>query len=231
MIRSKFVTFVLATHLLSAAVGQQLNAVPPRYGHLLYLPKKTWAAKKKWPLVLYLHGRSLSGNDLNALMRYGLPKRLRNDKSFPFIAVCPQLPSGQRWTDTRALARLVNEIARSYPVDRSRIYAVGFSMGASGVWRAAHDNPRMFAAIVSIGGIYEQPLAMSGKLKNVPIWSIHGTADIDAPFEDAKMAFELHQESGGMGKFTALPGKDHNISEFSERGPVYHWLLEHRLPR
>jgi len=205
--------------------------VPPRYGHLLYLPKKTWAAKKKWPLVLYLHGRSLRGNDLNSVMKYGLPRRLRTDKSFPFIAICPQLPSGQRWTDTRALAALVNDVARNYPVDHSRIYAVGFSMGASGVWRVAYDNPGMFAAIVSIGGIYEKPLAMTGKLKRVPIWSIHGTADKDAPLQEAKEAFDLHIRSGGKGKFTALPGKDHNIAEYSQNGEVFHWLLEHRLKR
>lgn len=231
MIRSKCVPFIFTATLLPCALGQQFSAVPPRYGHLLYLPRKTWAVKKKWPLVLYLHGRSLRGNDLNSVKKYGLPRRLKSDKGFPFIAICPQLPSGQRWTDTRALITLVNDVARNYPVDRSRIYAVGFSMGASGVWRVAHDNPRMFAAIVSIGGIYEKPLAMSGKLKSVPIWSIHGTADKDASFQGAKEALELHLNFGGKGKFTALPGKDHNIPEFSERSAVFHWLLQHRLRR
>lgn len=215
--------------LVASAPAQQLQKVPPRMGYLLYLPKKTWAAKKKWPLILYLHGKSLRGNDLSKVSKYGLPKRLLTDKGFPFIVVAPQLPDGQRWTDTRSMASLVNETARRYPVDRTRIYAIGFSMGASGVWRVAHAYPKTFAALVSIGGIYEKPIASSGKLKGTPAWVIHGTEDTEASPSAAREFFTLHLKKGGSGQFTALEGKGHNIPQFLEKGDVYHWLLkQHR---
>lgn len=221
----------MATTLLIAGFcgAQQLQRIPPRFGHLLYLPKNMRASKKKWPMILYLHGKSLRGEDLTKVSKYGLPKRLLRDRGFPFIVVCPQLPGDQRWTDTRALASLVNDVAREYPVDRSRVYAMGFSMGASGVWRAAHAYPRMFAAVVSVGGMYEKPLASDGVLKSVPVWMIHGSADTEASPTGAKETFAAFQKSGGHGRFTLLDGKGHNIPTVFERSDLYQWLLKQQL--
>ena len=213
------------------AHAQVLEKVPPRLGYLLYLPKKTWSAHKKWPLILYLHGKSLRGNDLSRVSKYGLPKRLLTDRGFPFIVVCPQLPSDQRWTDTRALAQLVKDISRGYPVDPSRVYAAGFSMGASGVWRVAHDNPGVFAAIVSIGGMYEKPLVADGKMKGVNAWIIHGTVDTEASEPAAREFYKLFVAKGGKGKYTPLPGQGHNIPTVFEGSGLYKWMLAHTLKR
>ena len=230
MLKSRVLgALALSLLFVSIAGAQVLEKVEPRLGYLLYLPKKTWSAKKKWPLILYLHGKSLRGNDLAKVSKYGLAKRLLTDKGFPFIVVCPQLPDGERWTNTQALASLVNEIARRYPVDRNRTYAMGFSMGASGVWRVANAYPHMFAALVSVGGMYENPIASSGRLKSVPAWVIHGTDDTEAQEPAAKAFFDLYTSKGGKGRFTALQGKGHDIPEVFERSDLYHWLLTNRL--
>ena len=113
--------------------------------YYLYLPAGIESGRQ-WPLILYLHGRSLRGSNLSILTRYGLPARLQNDRSFPFVVVAPQLPGGQSWTDTGRLARLVEDVAARYPIDHTRIYLIGYSMGAGGVWRTAIDHPEMFAA-------------------------------------------------------------------------------------
>lgn len=216
---------------ISAAYGQVLEKVPPRLGYLLYLPKKTWSSHKKWPLILYLHGKSLRGNDLSKVSRYGLPKRLLTDRGFPFIVVCPQLPADQRWTDTRSMAQLVKDIAQKYPVDPNRIYAAGFSMGASGVWRVAHDHPGLFAALVSIGGMYEKPLVTDGTMKGVSAWIIHGTKDTEASEPAAREFYELFVAKGGRGKYTALVGEGHNIPTVFEGSGLYKWLLAHKLQK
>ncbi len=230
MLWRRILGLLLVCVLTVATTGAQvLEEVQPRLGYLLYLPKKTWSSKKKWPLILYLHGKSLRGDDLTMVSKYGLAKRLLTDKGFPFIVICPQLPDGQRWTNTRALASLVNEIARRYPVDRTRTYAMGFSMGASGVWRVADAYPHMFAAIVSVGGMYENPIAASGRLKSVPAWVIHGTDDTEAQEPAAKAFFDLFTSMGGSGRFTALVGKGHNIPEVFDGSDLYQWLLTNRL--
>ncbi|MEZ0326632.1 MAG: dienelactone hydrolase family protein [Fimbriimonas sp.] len=217
--------------LVANASPQELKMVPPRYGHQVFLPKKMWASHKKWPLILYLHGKSLRGSDLSRVSAYGLPKRLQTDKGFPFIVLAPQLPAGLRWTDTKALASLVTEAMRLYPVDQSRVYVMGYSMGASGVWRVAHDNPTMFAALISIAGSYEKPLAQSGRLKRVPVWVIHGTADKEASASDAKAFVELFRKHGGIGTFTPLIGRDHGLTDLFDDGRLYKWLLKFRRGR
>lgn len=43
------------------------------YKHLTYLPKNYNTDTSKYPLVIYLHGGSQKGNDLEKLKIYGLP--------------------------------------------------------------------------------------------------------------------------------------------------------------
>ena len=210
------------------AAPQQLEMVPPKYGYQLYLPKKMWTSGKKWPLILYLHGKSLRGNDLRRVGAYGLPKRLKTDKSFPFIVVAPQLPPDKRWTDTKVLASIVSEASKLYPVDTSRVYVAGFSMGASGAWRVACDYPKMFAAMVSVAGTYDNALATCSNMKRVPVWAIHGTNDKDAPAAKAKAVVETLKKVGGTAYLTLISGRDHNIPDVLEKGDVYHWLLKHQ---
>ena len=194
----------------------------------MYLPKRMWSSHKKWPLILYLHGRSLRGNDLTKVSSYGLPHRLLSDRGFPFIVVSPQLPDGQRWTDVDSLASLVTDVMTKYPVDRSRVYAMGFSMGASGTWRVAAAYPKLFAAVISVAGEYELSLANSGRLKPIPIWAIHGDADTESSPILAKQVFDAFTAKGGKGRFTLLPGKDHNIPDIFNQSDLYRWLLSWR---
>jgi len=62
---------------------------------------------KRWPLLIWLHGRSLRGDDLERVTRYGPPSFLDERDDFPFVAVCPQLPRGSWPPD--ALDRLLAE--------------------------------------------------------------------------------------------------------------------------
>jgi predicted peptidase len=62
--------------------------------------------QRHWPLILYLHGGSLRGDDnAERLRTLGLPHRLEQDQQFPFIVVAPLYPQGEIWTDFDALAQ------------------------------------------------------------------------------------------------------------------------------
>lgn len=45
-----------------------------------------------YPLIIYLHGSSHRGNDLNKLKGYGLPYVINKGKEFDFIVASPQCP-------------------------------------------------------------------------------------------------------------------------------------------
>jgi predicted peptidase len=46
---------------------------------------------KKWPLIMYLHGGSRRGDEIEKVSEpgWGLPALVENKKSFPFIVVSP----------------------------------------------------------------------------------------------------------------------------------------------
>src|ERR1700750_3088722 len=67
---------------------------PVRLPYLLFVPedyKKD--ATQQWPLLLYLHGGSRRGDDIERVREMGLPHRLEEDRKFPFIVVSPLCPA------------------------------------------------------------------------------------------------------------------------------------------
>ncbi len=197
------------------------------HGYLLYLP--AGIETRSWPLIVYLHGRSLRGDNLSLLTRYGLPDRLQDDESFPFIVVAPQLPGDQSWTDTGRLTALVRHIARRYPVDTTRIYLIGYSMGAGGVWRTAVAHPELFAAAAPAAAYTPEPSdAIASALTDLPIRVYHGTADEAAPFARAEAMVEALARAGVDVTFSVYEGADHgDLTHIYKDDELYSWLLQH----
>jgi predicted peptidase len=75
---------------------------------------------------------------------------------------------------------LVTAFSSANPVDRSRIYATGFSMGGSAAWLLPCIAPGVFAAIVPISGV-APPDSEAANFSNLPILAIHGNADTENP--------------------------------------------------
>ena len=77
---------------------------------------------------------------------------------------------------------ILQDVSTRYPVDRSRVYAVGFSNGASMVYRLGMEASQHFAAlgIISASGIRvpASPAAHPGSLL-----AMHGSADRVSPIE------------------------------------------------
>lgn len=82
--------------------------------------------------------------------------------------------------DPGYLTALIESIAGDYPVDRSRIYAVGFSNGARMAYRLACDLPLAGAAMVA-ASISDEVTAICGA-DVVSIFMLHGTEDTITPF-------------------------------------------------
>src|SRR5205823_97772 len=61
--------------------------------YLLYLPDQYGKDKKKWPLLVFLHGAGERGDDLSLVKTHGPPKLIDQGKDFPFVVVSPQAPA------------------------------------------------------------------------------------------------------------------------------------------
>ena len=194
--------------------------------YLLYLPEDYARAAEPLPLVVYLHGRSLRGDDVEQVARYGLPRRLKSERKFPFVVISPQLPAEERWTDFEALEALVDEAVTSLPVDPDRVYLTGFSMGGGGVWRYANTYPDRFAAAVPLAGSrHDGPIR---GLAKVPIWAFHGSADESTPVGESEAMVARIREAGGDATLTILEGEGHDIIELYDDDKIFSWLLKHR---
>src|SRR5712691_2339020 len=86
---------------LGAQTAEKFGAATPRtirLEYLLFLPGKyNEDPRRRWPLILYLHGGSLRGDDANKLCTLGLPHRLEQDRQFPFVVITPLCPEGEIW--------------------------------------------------------------------------------------------------------------------------------------
>jgi len=208
--------------LAAVAPGQSF---PRPLRAIVYVPKS--AKVKPTPLIVYLHGKSLRGEDLRRVRRYGLPKLLLKRKDFPFIVVAPQCPSGQRWTDPKAIMRVVERLRRRVMIDKNRTYAMGFSMGGRGVMRLAAAYPQHFAAVVTMGSSPIESLwTDSTEARKIPLWTFHGDADDQVPHDEVAQAVKRHQRARGRAHLTTLPGRDHSITDVFERQDIYKWLLK-----
>lgn len=199
------------------------------YNYLIYLPKDYSEQAKSYPLVIYLHGGSHKGNDLNKLKEYGLPYLVDQGHDFDFIIVSPQCPDSKYWSSDNWFEPLYEKIVAGYRVNIDKVYLTGISMGGYGTFIVAMDHPDKFAAIVPLcGGCNDSDTTRICNLKNIPIWAFRGTADDMVPISETERIVKALDTDNGKVKFTKLEGDGHGIQYLYEKYPpqIYEWLLE-----
>jgi predicted peptidase len=226
-----------AVHLLSvsgqAAGGQQAHTLHREVTrkidiqYLLFLPNDYDKSTHPWPLILYLHGGSVRGDDVARMKKMGLTAKVEADPNFPFIVVSPQCHPGEIWTDVEALGAILDEVERTHRVDLDRIYVTGHSMGGRGALYAAFKMPERFAAAIALAPI--SPItAWAEKLASVPLWLFQGPNDQFTPLQDVEELVHAIEAHGGHPQFTVLPGRDHYILDVYDRPDLYKWLAEQK---
>jgi predicted peptidase len=195
---------------------------------LLYLPKDFGKEKKKWPLMMFLHGSGERGDDLEKVKVHGPPKLVAQGKEFPFIIISPQCPEGTRWaSQVEMLNALLDEAMAKLPVDEERIYLTGLSMGGQGVWHFAYQYPQRFAAIAPVCGWGVRDVMCV--FKNMPAWIFHGAKDDVVPVAESERLYEGLKKCGNDVKYTVYPDANHDSWTETYNNPeLYTWLLQHK---
>jgi predicted peptidase len=228
--------FAAATTNSQAAAGTQQRAQvfegqithAFRLSYLLFLPADyDKNIDTRWPLILYLHGGSLRGTDIESVRTLGLPHKLESDRTFPFIVVSPHCPAGEIWTNVEVLSALLDNIQRAYRIDPDRIYVTGHSMGGRGALYLAYRVPQRFAAVLALSPL--SPITAWGeKLAKLPMWIFHGEADLVAPVADTKELARSIEAAGGHPRVDILPARDHFILDIYDRSDIYKWLVQQK---
>ena len=204
--------------------------------YLIYLPKDYEAqSKKRWPLMLFLHGAGERGTNIAKVAVHGPPKLVKQGRDFPFIIVSPQCPNGERW-DNDVLLALLDEVGEKYRVDESRVYLTGLSMGGYGTWSLGLTHPERFAAIAPICGggdpivlLLADPKKVAAT-KSLGVWAFHGAKDpVVPPAESERMVEALKKSGCKEVELTIYPEAQHDSWTETYNNPkLYEWFLDHR---
>src|SRR6185503_20987868 len=127
------------------------------YRYQVYLPEE-WRRNdhKRWPVILFLHGRGERGEEGMWQTQIGLPQAIRDHpERWPFVVVMPQCAMDRYWTDKDMLAMAMSELDRTsaeFHGDPARTYLSGLSMGGYGSWELARMYPTRWAAVAIAAG-------------------------------------------------------------------------------
>lgn len=107
------------------------------FGELKYWLYTPSDPTEDMPLIVYLHGGSGKGDDLELITAAdGFPQYLRDGKLGDVRAyvVIPQLPSSQKgWANAAAAVRsLIQATVSEFDIDKENISLTGHSMGGTG---------------------------------------------------------------------------------------------------
>lgn len=203
------------------------------------VPPAAEKAESPYPAIVLLHGRGTDENDLFELAPYF-------DRRFLVISVRAPHPFmfGARyaWYDvleigtpeprqfTESYDRIgtfLKDIRREYPIDPSRLFLFGFSMGAVMAYAIALTEPHVVSGLVAHSGYVPEHSGLKFRLEDVnrvSIFIAHGTHDPVIPVSFARRAKELLRKTSARLTYREyLIG--HSVSEESLHD-VVGWLTE-----
>ena len=166
------------------------------------------------PLIVYLHGGSGKGDDLELITAVdGFPKYLRDGQLGDVRAyvIIPQLPSSQKgWANgAAAVYELIQVTVSKFGIDEENISLTGHSMGGTGTWNLALSYPTLFARIAPLSGSIRVQPEYIEKLKNIPVWAFVGSADTIVPPDSSMEFVAALKEAGGNAGITIFGDADH----------------------
>ncbi|MFN5415683.1 MAG: prolyl oligopeptidase family serine peptidase [Flavobacteriia bacterium] len=203
----------------------QLSTVTDKttYKFWINLPEDS-ILKSKPPVLIFLHGKSLSGTDLNKVKKYGVIHEMENGRKIPAIVVAPQVVSGH-WVPEKVL-EVLEYVQKNYNTDSSRIYVCGMSLGGYGTMHfAGKYADRVTAAVALCGGGNEKDAC---NLSTIPFWIQHGNKDYAVPIsESEKMVTAIKKCDASNLIYTVHPGADHgDLEKVFRTDEMYDWLFK-----
>lgn len=224
----KLKLFYITLFILTSAFGfSQLKTITNKttYPFWINVPEKE--STEKQPVLIFLHGKSLSGTDLNRVRRYGVLRAMDKGRKIPAIVVAPQVAKGN-WNPDNVL-EVLEYVKKNYNVDESRIYVCGMSLGGYGTLHFAGKYADKITAAVAIcgGGNVKDGC----KLATIPLWIQHGDVDYIVPMSESKKvvdAIKKCDENADV-TLTIIKGGNHgNVERLFHEDAMYDWLFKQK---
>lgn len=204
------------------------NQVDNGYNFWLYTPKGYDTVKTSKPIIIFLHGNSLCGNDLSRVRSYGCLENIEMGRNIDALVLAPQNPGGS-WNPSR-INNILTWVQGNYKVDSNRIYVIGMSLGGYGTIDFVGTYPEKIAAAMALCG--GGTLRSYCGLAKVPLWILHGTADRDVSVNESIKVVEAVAACSDTNLIRFDKLKDWNHTRLARAfyvNETYDWLFSHAL--
>jgi predicted peptidase len=195
------------------------------YPFWVYVPKTD--KDEKLPILLFLHGKSLSGTDINKVKKYGVLKAMEKGRKIQAIVVAPQIASGS-WNPNKLL-ELIHFIQKNYTTDTKRVYVIGMSLGGYGTLHFAGKYPNTVTAGVAICG--GGNIADACNLAKIPLWIQHGNKDSAVPHSESQKIYDAIKKCDKKANttLTIIQGGTHgSVENLFHKDTTYKWLFQYK---
>lgn len=221
-----FFALLSGAQVITAHRGEVQNG----YNFWLYVPEcydSLYVGET--PVIIFLHGSSLCGNDLHKVLRYGVIDAVRRGHVIDALVVAPQNPGGAPWNPDRVL-NVLDWVMEKYKPDANRVYVLGMSLGGYGTLDFVGAHPeRVAAALAMCGGT---TLKSVEGMTRVPLWIMHGTADTVVRVSESKKVVSAMEQYGctDLLRYDWIEGCDHGkLARMFYQEKIYEWLFSHSM--
>lgn len=147
------------------------------------LPPDDWDGHSPLPVLMHFHGWGRQGTLIVKHARIAGATRPRG-----VLLVAPNGRGGSWdfWNsgspDTDFAAAVLDDVAKRYPLDTSKVFVSGYSYGSAMAWRYACENGSGVRALLAVSGTLNQTESCDTAPQEVR--HVHGTSDtvMDFPF-------------------------------------------------
>lgn len=198
------------------------------YPFILYLPDSTIATKNP-PIIIFLHGRSLSGNNLELVKKYGVIDAIERGRKVPAIVIAPQVNKSEFWRPEKVL-NVLEYVQKNYKSDLSRVYVVGMSLGGYGTLNFIGKYPEKVAAAIALCG--GGNLNDACNIGNTNVWIQHGKLDEAVPCSESILIYNAVSSCNPKGecKLTLYPNFGHGeLAREFYKDTLYNWIFQFHL--
>lgn len=207
----------------------------------LFVPELRTTLKQA-PMTVFFHGMGSIGSDNRAQLELAGRFSRAAQSRHPCFVLAPQCPKDARWVKAEwsheqhvfqaeptwpmALAiTLIDHILQIYPIDPTRLYVGGASMGGFATWDILARCPGKFAAAFPICGGGDSSTV--SRMASVCIWSFHGAQDASVPVSASRNMIEALRAAGVNPHYTEYPDIQHDAWNPALSTPeLYDWLFK-----